>query len=209
MTTVALFREPTPESTAVVSRARDRTTIGASIILWSPIPTTGSAEGSSAMKPIPAAGLLIGSLILGNAWAQQLPSRKVLTLQVAERIAQDALETCRTNGYHVSVLVLDDAGRMKAFLRADGAGNATPEVARMKANSVLAFGRPSGPPPNLPPGQPVPPPLLPGTINAQGGLPIMVDGQLIGVVAVSGAPGGDKDAACARDALSKVADLLH
>ncbi len=63
----------------------------------------------------------------------------------------------------------------------------------MKANSVIAFGRPSGPPANLPAGQPAPPPVLPGTINAQGGVPINVDNHMIGVVAVSSAPGGDKD----------------
>lgn len=147
--------------------------------------------------------------LAGVVTAQQLPSRKVLTLSVAQSIAEQALRTCESRGYHVSVLVVDDAGRMKAFLRADGAGNATPQVAQMKANSVLAFGRPSGPPPNLQPGQAVPPPFLPGTLNAQGGLPIKVDGQLIGVVAVSGAPGGDKDASCAQAALDKVADQLR
>jgi uncharacterized protein GlcG (DUF336 family) len=82
------------------------------------------------------------------------------------------------------------------------------EVGRMKANSVMAFGRASGPPPNLPAGAPVPPPVLPGTINAMGGLPIKVGDQLIGAVSVSGAPGGDKDAACANAGLAKVADKL-
>jgi len=153
--------------------------------------------------------LMIATAVASGAIAQDLPSKKVLTLAVAQSMAQDALQSCHAKGYNVSVLVLDDAGRMKAFLRADGAGNATIDIARMKAASVLAFGRPSGPPPNLPPGQPVPPPFLPGTINAQGGLPIKVDGQLIGVIAVSGAPGGDKDAACAQEALDKAADRLR
>jgi len=157
----------------------------------------------------PAMWMLMGIAAGSCALAQDLPSRKVLTLPVAQSMAQDALAACAAKGYHVSVLILDDAGRMKVYLRADGAGNATSEIARMKANSVLAFGRPSGPPPNLPAGAPVPPPLLPGTINAQGGLPIKVDGQLIGVIAVSGAPGGDKDAACARQALDQVADQLR
>jgi uncharacterized protein GlcG (DUF336 family) len=151
---------------------------------------------------------IVGTAPLGNVSAQDLPSRKMLTIDVAQTIAQEALSTCRANGYKVSVLVVDDANRIKAFLRDDGAANATIEVARMKANSVLAFGRPSGPPPNLPAGQPAPPPVLPGTINAQGGLPIKVGDQMIGAVAVSGAPGGDKDAACASAALTKLADKL-
>ena len=57
-------------------------------------------------------------------------------------------------------------------------------------------------------GAPVPAPVLPGTINAMGGVPIKVGNQLIGAVSVSGAPGGDKDAACANAALAKVADKL-
>ena len=143
-----------------------------------------------------------------SASAQGLPTQKVLTIDVAQTIAQEAMTTCRANGFKVTVAVVDSANIMKVFLRDDGAANATVEVARMKANSVLAFGRPSGPPANLPAGAPVPPPILPGTINAQGGLPIMVGDQLIGAVAVSGAPGGDKDAACAMAGLNKVKDKL-
>jgi uncharacterized protein GlcG (DUF336 family) len=41
-----------------------------------------------------------------------------------------------------------------------------------------------------------------------GGVPIKVGDQVIGAVAVSGAPGGDKDAACANAALTRVADKL-
>jgi uncharacterized protein GlcG (DUF336 family) len=143
------------------------------------------------------------------AFAQEgLPIQKVLTIDLAQTIAQDAMAQCRANGYKVTVSVVDHANMLKAFLRDDGAGMATVEVARMKANSVMAFGRPSGPPPNLPAGAPVPAPVVPGTINAMGGVPIKVGEQLIGAVAVSGAPGGEKDAACANAALAKVADKL-
>jgi uncharacterized protein GlcG (DUF336 family) len=138
----------------------------------------------------------------------QLPTQKVLTIDVAETIAQESMAKCRADGYKVTVTVVDGANILKAFLRDDGAGMATVEVGRMKANSVMAFGRPSGPPPNLPPGTPAPAPVLPGTINAMGGVPIKVADQVIGAVSVSGAPGGDKDAACANAALAKVADKL-
>ena len=43
---------------------------------------------------------------------------------------------------------------------------------------------------------------------AQGGLPIVVGGDVIGTIAVSGAPGGDKDEACARAGLDKAASTL-
>jgi uncharacterized protein GlcG (DUF336 family) len=132
----------------------------------------------------------------------------MLTLDVAETIAQESVAKCRADGYKVTVTVVDSGNVLKAFLRDDGAGNGTVEMGRMKANSVMAFGRPSGPPPNLPAGTPAPPPVLPGTVNAMGGVPIKVGDQLIGAVSVSGAPGGEKDAACANAALAKVADKL-
>ena len=138
----------------------------------------------------------------------QLPTQKMLTIDVAQAIAQESMAKCRADGYKVTVTVVDSGNVLKAFLRDDGAGMATVEVGRMKANSVMAFGRPSGPPPNLPAGTPAPPPVLPGTVNAMGGVPIKVGDQLIGAVSVSGAPGGEKDAACANAALAKVADKL-
>ena len=142
------------------------------------------------------------------ASAQGLPTQKMLTIDVAQTIAREAMAKCRADGYKVTVTVVDGANVLKAFLRDDGASMATVEVGRMKANSVMSFGRPSGPPANLPPGTPAPPPVLPGTINAMGGVPIKVGDQLIGAVSVSGAPGGDKDAACANAALQKVAGKL-
>ena len=146
--------------------------------------------------------------LASSALAQEgLPTQKVLTIDVAQTIAHEAMAKCRADGYKVTVTVVDGANILKAFLRDDGAGMATVEVGRMKANSVMAFGRPSGPPPNLPPGTPAPAPVLPGTINAMGGVPIKVGDQLIGAVSVSGAPGGE-DAACANAALAKVADKL-
>src|ERR1700689_3828070 len=148
------------------------------------------------------------ALSVGALAQDGLPTQKVLTIDVAQTIAQDAMAQCRTNGYKVTVTVVDSANVLKAFLRDDGAGMATVEVGGMKANSVMAFGRHPGPPANLPAGAPVPAPVLPGTINAMGGVPIKVGDQLIGAVSVSGAPGGDKDAACANPALAKVADKL-
>jgi len=49
---------------------------------------------------------------------------------------------------------------------------------------------------------------LNNVMAARGGLPIVVGGQTLGAVAVSGSPGGDKDEACARAGLDKAADRL-
>jgi uncharacterized protein GlcG (DUF336 family) len=150
----------------------------------------------------------VSVVMAGYAHAQSLPTQKMITVDVAQTIAQEAMMTCRANGYKVTVTVVDSANFLKAFLRDDGASMGTVEIGRMKANAVMAFGRPSGPPANLPAGSAAPPPLLPGTVNLLGGVPIKIGDQLIGAVSVSGAPGGDKDAACANAALAKVAGQL-
>ncbi|HEX4278012.1 MAG TPA: heme-binding protein [Bryobacteraceae bacterium] len=152
---------------------------------------------------LPAAAALLAS-----SAAAQLPSSKVLTLDVAQAIAQEAMAKCRADGYKVTVLVVDGLNATKAMLRDDGATASTTEVAKMKATATMLYNRPSGPATPPPAGQAAPPATIPGTINAQGGVPIKVGAATIGAVAVSGAPGGDKDAACANAALAKLADRL-
>jgi len=115
---------------------------------------------------------------------------------------------CRADGYKVTVLVVDGLNAPKAMMRDDGAPASTTEVAKMKATATMLYNRPSGPVNPPPAGQAAPPATIPGTINAQGGLPIKVGESTIGAIAVSGAPGGDKDAACAREGIAKAADKL-
>jgi uncharacterized protein GlcG (DUF336 family) len=94
------------------------------------------------------------------------------------------------------------------MIRDDGATAATTEVAKMKATATMLYNRPSGPATPPPTGTAAPPATIPGTINAQGGVPIKVGDVTIGAVAVSGAPGGDKDAACANAGIAKAVDKL-
>jgi uncharacterized protein GlcG (DUF336 family) len=160
---------------------------------------------------IPAMKLIafpIFAALVAPAFAQ-LPNSKILTVDVAQTIAQEAMAKCRADGYKVTVLVVDGLNAPKAMLRDDGATASTTEVAKMKATATMLYNRPSGPATPPPAGTTAPPATIPGTINAQGGVPIKVGDATIGAVAVSGAPGGDKDAACANAALAKVADRLR
>jgi uncharacterized protein GlcG (DUF336 family) len=58
------------------------------------------------------------------------------------------------------------------------------------------------------PASTVPTTQLPNVTYGQGGVSIKVGGQIIGAIGVSGAPGGQFDEACARDALAKIQDRL-
>ena len=138
----------------------------------------------------------------------QLPTSRVLTLDVAEAIAQEAMARCRADGYKVTVLVVDSLNAPKAMIRDDGATASTTEVAKMKATATMLYNRPSGPITPPPAGTAAPPATIPGTINAQGGVPIKVGEVTIGAIAVSGAPGGDRDAACANAGIAKAAGRL-
>src|SRR5256712_7910847 len=138
----------------------------------------------------------------------QLPTTKILTMDVAQMIAQEALAKCRADGYKVTVLVVDSLNAPKALFRDDAASASTTEVAKMKATATMLYNRPSGPVNPPPAGQAAPPATIPGTINAQGGLPIKVGESTLGAVAVTGGPGGAKATPWARDRIARAADKL-
>ena len=161
------------------------------------------------MKYTKLALITIAIAALSTSAFAQLPTTKILTMDVAETIAQGAMAKCRADGYKVTVLVVDSLNAPKALMRDDGATASTTEVAKMKATATMLYNRPSGPATPPPPGQAAPPATIPGTINAQGGVPIKVGESTIGAVAVSGAPGGDKDAACANAGIQKASDKLR
>ena len=152
-------------------------------------------------------GLAVGICAVAAGASAQLPTQKVLTIDVAQTMAQGAMLQCRAQGYKVTVTVVDSGNMLKALLRDDGAGMASLEIGLQKTNSVMHWGRPSGPPAFAAPGTP-PPALLPNSTYAKGGLPIKVGDQVIGAISVSGAHDGEKDAACAQAGLDKVADKL-
>jgi uncharacterized protein GlcG (DUF336 family) len=135
-------------------------------------------------------------------------SQKALTLDGAQAIAKTALGQCRSQGYHVSVSVIDAGGLPKVYLRDDGSALQTIDVSRRKAYTALIYQKPSSATVQAWQGDPhrdlV---LIEGTVALGGGVPIKAGGEVIGGLGVSGAPGEDKDEACAMAGL-KVADTL-
>ena len=60
------------------------------------------------------------AMMTASASAQGLPSQKVVTVDLAQTMAQAAMARCRADGYKVSVLVVDSLNVAKAFVRDDG-----------------------------------------------------------------------------------------
>jgi len=150
--------------------------------------------------------ILLGAFSISGL-SQDLLTEKVMSLEMAQTIAQAAIAKCRADNYHVAVTVLDGAGQLRAFLRDDGAGLQTVDVSHRKAYTALIMRRTSGEQAKAWAAM-NPVPVIEGTIPIAGGVPIKVGNEVIGSVGVSGAPGGDKDEACASAGVAKVADKL-
>jgi uncharacterized protein GlcG (DUF336 family) len=139
----------------------------------------------------------------------QLLAHKDISLAIATTMATTAIETCKGQGYNVSVHVLGRDGEVIIGLRNDLAGAATMENSMKKAYTARTFRIPSGKFADNVKGNPTAGALfLANIVAAQGALPIVVDGDTIGAIGVSGAPGGDKDEACAKAAIDKVSAEL-
>jgi len=155
---------------------------------------------------------VISSAALLAAWqvqAQGVVTQKILSLNAAKVIAEAALAECRGRGFHTSVAVVDRSGTLLVVLRDEGANPATIDMAKGKAYTALVFRsrtldfqKATADDPTRAPQRNVP-----GILALGGGVPITVDGEILGGVASSGSSQKDDDE-CARAGLAKAAELL-
>lgn len=124
----------------------------------------------------------------------RLPARPTLTLEAA-RIALSASEAeANRNGWRVVIAVVDDGGHAIATARLDGAQWSSVDTAVAKARAAVAWKRPTR--------------LLEESVNGgrtaflsitqgmaalQGGVPIEIDGAIVGAVGVSGVKASDDE----------------
>jgi uncharacterized protein GlcG (DUF336 family) len=111
-----------------------------------------------------------------------------ITLDQAKKIMAGAETEAKKNNWPVVITILDSGGQMVMSQRLDGAQFGSIEVAREKAYSAVAFRRPTkvfedgvaqG-------GINLRTLRLTGASPLQGGLPILVDGKVVGGIGVSG-----------------------
>ena len=140
--------------------------------------------------------------------AQALITQRGLSVNAALELATAALERCRTDGFKVSITVLNQHARTSVVLSDDGVNPHTLENSLRKAYTAFTTRTPS-----VEMAQRTQPGLsgfmlLDKITPIEGGLPIFAGKDLVGSVGVSGAPGGDKDAACAKAGIDKIAKGL-
>lgn len=125
-------------------------------------------------------------LLLGASSAQaQLRATKSLTLDGAKNIAEAAEAEAKKNNWSMVVAIVDASGGLVLFHKADGTRPSNVEFALAKARTAARFQRATK--------------ALDSAVTAgriqylaadalpiEGGVPIVVDGQVIGAVGVSG-----------------------
>src|SRR5258708_10871050 len=116
----------------------------------------------------------------------QLADKKVLTLEGAKKIAAAAEAEARKNNWNVVIAVVDDGGHLVYLQRIDGTQTGSIEVAIQKARTAQAFKRPTKVFEDAIAGGRNALLALHGALPLEGGLPILVGGQLVGAIGVSG-----------------------
>ncbi len=163
--------------------------------------------------------LLLGAVTLASAVTpspgaaeeeQDIVQVERMSMGLARDIAQGAVAACREKGYQVTAAVVDRSGDPQVVMRDVYAPEVSYRIAKQKAYTAIMFSAATGE-------------VLQrrgeigDTLNhvdrllfGAGGIPVETGGgSLIGAVGVSGAPGGDIDASCAKGGLEAVADRLQ
>jgi len=128
----------------------------------------------------------------------QLAEKKVLTLEVAEKVAAAAEAEAKKRNATVVIVVVDDGGYPLIVKRLDDTQVASVEVGIGKARTAAIFRRPSKVFEDQVKNGRVAAVALPGATPLQGGLPLIYEGKVIGAIGVSGnTPQEDEDIAMA------------
>lgn len=126
------------------------------------------------------------AVLLGGNMNAQLVTKKALTLEAAKKIAAAAEAEARKNKWNVVISIVDDGGNLLFLERMDGTQLASIEISQMKARSAVFYLRPTKALEERLAGGGMSVLILPGVAPMEGGVPITVDGQIIGAVAASG-----------------------
>lgn len=115
-----------------------------------------------------------------------MADKPILTLEDAKRVAAAAEAEANANQWKVVIAVVDDGGHLLYLQRSHDTQFGSVETAIAKAHAAVAFQRPtkasedavlSGRLIHL---------ALPGVIPAEGGVPLLLDGILVGGIGISG-----------------------
>jgi uncharacterized protein GlcG (DUF336 family) len=113
-------------------------------------------------------------------------STKYLTLEGAKKMMAAAEAEARKNNWNVAIAIVDAGGNLLLFQKLDETQSGSIDVAIGKARTAATFKRPTKALEEIISGGRSVFLAVEGITPLQGGLPIMVEGQLLGGVGVSG-----------------------
>jgi len=140
------------------------------------------------------------------------PRARGIPVALAIEAATTANATCLGNTYKTTAMITDSAGVPIVVISNDGAAAVTQRIAMSKVQAVLKYNMTSG----EVAAKAAADPAFAAEVKAnpmidtarQGAVPLMAGSERVGVFAVSGAPGGDKDEVCVRAGIAKIADRV-
>ena len=130
-----------------------------------------------------------------------------ITTEVAKKVASAALAEARANGWTMAAAIVDPAGILVYFEKIDDTQHASPRIAIDKARSAAMFKRSTktfqdsverG-------GVGLRVTNLRGASTVEGGVPIIVNGQIVGGLGVSGGL-AEQDGQCCKAAIEAIQD---
>lgn len=156
-------------------------------------------------KPVLALAVGLGAGAV-QADTVAIASRPDLTLSLANQLADATLAACHAQQRTAVVAVVDRSGQLVSLQRDDNVGPHNTVAAQRKAFTALSTKTPTlllaerarsnADAANLT--------TLDELLLLGGGVPVLVDGAVIGAVGVAGAGGAETDQACAQSAISQV-----
>jgi glc operon protein GlcG len=142
-------------------------------------------------RSLALAGVAV-SLLFASQASAQVADKKVLTLDGAKMIAAAEAEA-KKNNWTVVIAIVDDAGNLLYYQRADDTQFASNEIAIEKARSAAKFRRSTKVMEDVVAGGRHVFMTFPGVVPVQGGLPLVSGGKVVGAIGVSGVASRDDE----------------
>jgi uncharacterized protein GlcG (DUF336 family) len=140
------------------------------------------------------------------ALGQQLPNPygEDIGVEQARKAADAALAEAHKNGWYVAAAVVDTHGELVYFVRMENTQHGSTHVSQEKARAAAQFKRPTKAFEDAVKGQNVNVLGLPGAVPLEGGIPILMNGKIVGALGVSGGTSA-QDGQCAQAGVNAIA----
>jgi glc operon protein GlcG len=153
-----------------------------------------------------AAAVAIVLPLLATVVFAQTATKKVLTLEGAKKIAAAAEAEARKNNWNVCIAIVDDGGNLIYQQRMDGTQIVSLDIAPFKARGAVGFKRPTKEFEDRLSKGATALVTVPWAAPVEGGLPIVIGGDLVGAIGVSGVT-SQQDGQVAAAGLAAAAEM--